>query len=177
MQEIANAVLPVQKKDGGNISHPYGYEAAADFSELLLSVFELTAQSDDIYFDVNQRIVSIFARFLDAALLGPVPDRNAYRNACEVLRCIFWRFGGEQPRGQWWENKLVGKLVGMLGTTGSFVNRQEAVGGRCGSRMMGVVLRAREFEARLRGRLLYGFCCLAARLPTADYELLDVLGK
>jgi hypothetical protein len=111
---------------------------------LLLSVFELTTQSDDIYFDVNQRIVSIFARFLDAALLTPPNnDRNAFRNACEVLRCIFWRFGGEHARGQWWENKLVGKLVGMLGTAGSFVNRQEAVGGRSSSRLMGVVLRVR----------------------------------
>lgn len=62
----------------------------------------------------------------------------------------------------------MGKLVGILGTAGSFVNRQEAVGGRSGSRLMGVILRAREFEARLRGRLLYGLCCLAARLPSAD---------
>ena len=55
-QEITLAGI---SKDGG-----YSYEAAADFSELLLSVFELTSQNEDIYFDVNQRTITIFSRYL-----------------------------------------------------------------------------------------------------------------
>jgi hypothetical protein len=67
----------------------------------------------------------------------------------------------------------------------SFVNKQEAsvLGGSVGSsaksnsKLFGVILRVREFEARLRGRLLYGFCCLLSYLPCMDYEILDVLSK
>jgi len=123
MQEITNAVLAQQKRDVGNIPHPYGYEAAADFSELLLSVLELTTQSDDIYFDVNQRIVTIFSRFFESALSG---DKNAFRNACEVLRNIFWRFGPNPSRTQIIENKLISKLMNTFLPPSSFVNRQEA---------------------------------------------------
>jgi hypothetical protein len=179
-QEITNAVLAQQKREGGSVAHPYGYEAAADFSELLLSVFELTTQSDDIYFDVNQRIITIFARFLESALSA---DRNAFRHACEVLRSIFWRFPPPPVRAHPPENKLVSKLLSTFLPPGSFVNRQEASvlgssgGSRSNSRLLAVVLRVREFEARLRGRLLYGFCCLAGYLPVADHELLEVLGK
>ena len=68
---------------------------ASDFSEFLLSVFELTTQSEDIYFDVNQRIMTIFARFFESATQG---DKNSLRNGCEVLRNIFWVFGPQASR-------------------------------------------------------------------------------
>jgi hypothetical protein len=56
-------MLAQQKREGAVSLNPYGYEVASDLSELLLSVFELTTQSEEIYFDVNQRIISIFSRF------------------------------------------------------------------------------------------------------------------
>jgi hypothetical protein len=56
-------MLAQQKREGSVSLNPYGYEVASDLSELLLSVFELTTQSEEIYFDVNQRIISIFSRF------------------------------------------------------------------------------------------------------------------
>ena len=63
------------QKEGG----AYGYEIGADLVDLLLSVFELTSQSEDIYLDVNQRIVTIFSRFLDNALNS---DKNGFRIGC-----------------------------------------------------------------------------------------------
>ena len=40
----------------------FSFESIADMTELLLSVYELSALSEDIYFDVNQKITSIFSR-------------------------------------------------------------------------------------------------------------------
>jgi len=73
------------QKDGG-----YGYEVGSDLSELLLSVFELTSQSEDIYFDVNQRIITIFSRYFETTLQA---EKTCFRNGCEVLRNIFVYFG------------------------------------------------------------------------------------
>ena len=89
MQELTNVVLGSQRRekdnDGGATSGSsassggYGYECAADFSDLLLSVFELSSQNEDIYFDVNQRILTMFSRFFEATFQG---DRNFLRNGC-----------------------------------------------------------------------------------------------
>lgn len=49
------------KKIGSN-DNEHHYEVIADLCELLLSVYELTYFSDDIYFDVNQKITSVFSR-------------------------------------------------------------------------------------------------------------------
>lgn len=47
MKELTNAVINFQKrdKDSGSISGGYNYECAADFSDILLSVFELSSQN------------------------------------------------------------------------------------------------------------------------------------
>lgn len=115
-------MLAQQKREGAVSLNPYGYEVASDLSELLMSVFELTAQSEEIYFDVNQRIISIFSRFFESTIL---PDKNVLRNCCEVLRAIFWIFGPRQDASQP-ENKLITKLLAMFVPPSSFVNRQEA---------------------------------------------------
>lgn len=46
---------------------------------------------------------------------------------------------------------------------------------RNNTRLFNLVLRCREFEARVRARLLFGFCCLITYLPMRDCELLDLL--
>ena len=66
--------LATQKEGGG-----HGYEIGADLVDLLLSVFDLTSQSEDIYLDINQRIVTIFSRFLDNASGS---DKNGFRIGC-----------------------------------------------------------------------------------------------
>lgn len=70
----------------------------------------------------------------------------------------------------------------------SFVNRQEAsllnpnqIGNsynekvRNNTKLLNLVLRCREFEARVRARLLFGFCCLITYIPMRDCEILDLL--
>lgn len=52
---------------------------AADITELLLSVYQLTHQSEDIYFDVNQKILSIFSRLIEQTFSG---ERHQFRNGC-----------------------------------------------------------------------------------------------
>jgi hypothetical protein len=86
-----NLVVPKKDKE----KEGYGYEMAADLTDLLLSIFELTAQSEDIYFDINQRVISIFSRYLEGAFAG---DRNSFRCGCEVLRAIFCLFGYSTAR-------------------------------------------------------------------------------
>ena len=44
------------------INSEFNYEAIADMSDFLLSVYELTGLSEDIYFDVNQKVTSVFSR-------------------------------------------------------------------------------------------------------------------
>ena len=44
----------------GTNNSEFHYEAIGDLSDLLLSVYELTGYSEEIYFDVNQKITSIF---------------------------------------------------------------------------------------------------------------------
>ena len=48
--------------NANNINSEFHYEAIADITDFLLSVYELTGLSEDIYFDVNQKITSIFSR-------------------------------------------------------------------------------------------------------------------
>lgn len=144
--------------------HPYGYEVASDFSDFLLSVFELTSQSEDIYFDVNQRIITIFSRFLESVAQG---DRNSLRNGCEVLRNIFWLCGGAGVRSERVDNKLISKLISTFLPSSSFVNKQEAsvanssqLSNSCSSserlknntKLQNMILRCREFEGRVRAR-------------------------
>ena len=62
-KEFNNMILPknlsLKRNDTSNEFH---YETVADLCELLLSVYELTCYSEDIYFDVNQKITSIISR-------------------------------------------------------------------------------------------------------------------
>jgi len=46
----------------------YSYEIIADLLEFILSIYELSHFSDDIYFDVNQKIISLFTRMCTASL-------------------------------------------------------------------------------------------------------------
>lgn len=52
---------PEKKQMGVNpvASPEYHYESVADLIDLLMSVYELSGLSDEIYFDVNQKITSI----------------------------------------------------------------------------------------------------------------------
>jgi hypothetical protein len=144
-----------------------------------LSVFELTTQSEDIYFDANQRIITIFARFFESATQG---DKNSLRNGCEVLRNIFWVFGSQTSRQEKIENKLISKLVSTFIPYSSFVNKQEASlintnlltnsyseRMKNNTKLQNIILRCREFEGRVRAREFYGFCCLLSYLPRMDY--------
>ena len=88
-----------------------------------MSVFSVTSQSEDIYFDVNQRIITVFSRYLEASLQG---DRNALRNACEVIRTIFCYTGYATVRQEVPENKLIAKLINTFAPVVSFVNRQSS---------------------------------------------------
>lgn len=147
-QEIASAWARKEKEAG------YSYEVSADFSELLLSVFEVTCQNEDIYFDVNQRIISIFSRFLDSNLHG---DKSGLRNACEVLRIIFCYFGYSTRRTDTPENKLIAKIVNTFLPSSSFVNKQDPALNNQNTksnnaRLLALVLRCRELEARLKVR-------------------------
>jgi hypothetical protein len=111
-------VLSAQKKGEG-----FGYECGADCAELLLSVLELTGQNEDVYFDVNQRILTIFTRYFESTLLQP--DKALFRNGTEVLRCVFSTNGGYTGlRTESSDNKLVSKLLSTLMPASSFVNRQ-----------------------------------------------------
>lgn len=137
------------------MTHPYGYEVASDFSDFLLSVFELTCQSEDIYFDVNQRVITIFSRFFESVLGG---DKGSLRNGCEVLRNIFWVLGlgsgSGSARSERVENKLISKLLSTFLPSSSFVNRQDPSSDRLknNTKLLTVILRCREFEARIRAR-------------------------
>lgn len=97
IKELTNAAINIQRKekDSGNNIGSYNYECGADFSDLLLSVFELSSQNEDVYFDVNQRILTMFSRYFESAFQG---DRNMLRNGCEVLRSIFCTFGYTKVR-------------------------------------------------------------------------------
>jgi hypothetical protein len=97
---------------GAGLAEGYSFEGAADLGELLLSVFEVTSQNEDIYFDVNQRIVALFSRFLEGSLSS---GRVGLRNACEVLRAIFLRFGYSTTRSATAPNKLIHKLLNTFG--------------------------------------------------------------
>ena len=165
-----NELLGLAQKEGG-----YSFEVAADLSELLLSVFELTCQSEDIYFDVNQRIITIFSRYLDSSLSG---DKNSFRNGCEVLRNIFTSFGYTTQRQELPENKLVNKLINLFLPVSALSQMDSPEQpGKNNSRFIALVLRCRELECRLRVRQLFGFCCLVSYLPQSDGELLDLLSR
>lgn len=115
-----------------------------------MSVFEVTSQSEDIYFDVNQRIITCFSRYLEGSLQS---DRNALRNGCEVLRTIFYRMGYITHRIDPPENKLIAKLISNFLPCSSFVNKQDpslsaiSISSdrmRNNARLLGLLLRCRE---------------------------------
>lgn len=152
------------QKEGG-----YGYEIGADLADLLLSVFDLTSQSEDIYFDVNQRVITIFSRFLEASLAG---DKSSFRNGCEVLRSIFCHLGYSVRRADKPDSKLISKLLSTFFPASSFVNMEPAQLGNSSSqspsknnKIIGMVLKCRELECRVRVRQLLGFCSLISYLP------------
>ncbi len=79
------------------------------------------------------------------------------------------------------ENKLVRKLISVLIPSNSFVNRQDAsllnssmIANNClrganNASLFNIILKCREVESRIRGRLLFGFCCLIGYFPQIDF--------
>lgn len=106
-----------------------------------MSVFEVTCQNEDIYFDVNQRIIAVFSRLLDRCLQG---DKGWLRNACEVLRTIFGYLGYSTSRSDIPENKLVCKLMNIFLPVSSFINKPDpGLRSSNNSRLISLVLTCR----------------------------------
>lgn len=57
------ALSPQRKALGGSAAGTpeFHYEAVADLIDLLMSVYQLSGLSEEIYFDVNQKITSIIS--------------------------------------------------------------------------------------------------------------------
>ena len=87
---------------------------------MLLSVLELTSQNEDIYFDVNQRVITVFSRYFEYAFSS---DKHAFRNGCESLRSILICFGGCSQRQDPIENKLMSKLINNFMPPSTFMAR------------------------------------------------------
>lgn len=89
---------------GGNLTSEFHYEAVADMSDLLLSVYELTSLSEEIYFDVNQKVSAIFTRicneFDNLVEQCLSPNRDIARSCFEALRAIFLVFGEFKGRNR-----------------------------------------------------------------------------
>ena len=115
----------------------------------------------------------MFSRYFESALSA---EKNSLRNGCEVLRNIFVCFGPAEQRQDPPDNKLVSKLITTLIPYSSFLNQAMAPQvannlpdrTKNNSKLQQLIFRTREFEARLRGRLLHGFCCLLTYLPRLD---------
>jgi len=128
----------------------------------------------------------MFSRFFEGAFQG---DKNMLRNGCEVLRSIFCTFGYTKLRAENVDNKLIGKLISIMIPSNSFVNKQDVSvlnnslltnsyhRGTNNARLFNLILRCRELECRLRGRLLFGFCCILGYLPQIDLEITDLLSR
>lgn len=139
-----------------------------------MSVFEVTCQNEEIYFDVNQRIVAIFSRFLEGSLAS---GRTGLRNTCEILRNIFLRFGYATTRSASAPNKLIHKLLTTFGGTNVYVGEWGMRSRDQGAKLVGLINRLRELEGRVRVRGLLGICGLSSYFAGVDCELLELLGE
>ena len=78
-------------------------------------MYELTNFSDDIYFDVNSKITSVFSRICkwttNIVENCFSPDKSIVRNSYEALRTIFMTFGYTTKKQDMPNNKLIRKIL------------------------------------------------------------------
>ncbi len=96
----------------GEESQGFNYEMQADGGHLLLGIYQFSMREEDIYFDLNQRIVSILTQTSSypdniVELLFVQEDKAITLNCFELLRLVIVYLGANNSTEARNRNKLL----------------------------------------------------------------------
>lgn len=108
------------------------------------------------------------------------------RNMYECIRSIFHLFGPKKLKSDEEEvpNKLINRLVGYFAPNNTFISKGANIPNNSASmviseksysnKLLHLILRIKEFEARIRSRFIYGLSCLLtySEQPAENIDLL-----